>query len=58
MIKPPEINETVWKTITAANDGDADAMRRLLAEEPARTREGYFYTPPIYLPFAKGTLRS
>jgi ankyrin repeat protein len=54
MIKPPEINETVWKTITAANDGDAEAMRRLLAEDPARSHEGYFYTPPIHFAVREG----
>jgi ankyrin repeat protein len=54
VIKPPEINDTVWTTINAANDGDADAMRRLLIEDPARSHEGYFYTPPIHFAVREG----
>jgi ankyrin repeat protein len=54
MIKPPEIDDTVWAVITAANNGDAETMKRLLAEDPNRSREGYFYTPPIHFAVREG----
>ncbi len=56
MIKPPEIDETVWRVISAAASGDLVAMRQLLAENPERSRNGYFYTPPIHYAVREGHL--
>ena len=57
MIKPADIDDISWEVLTAANSGDVAAMRRLLADDPDRSRNGYFYTPPFILPFAKDTLK-
>jgi len=54
MIKPSDIDDITWEVLTAANSGDAVAMRRLLAEDPARSRNGYFYTPPIHFAVREG----
>ena len=56
MIKPFDIDDVVWDVITAANNGDLDAMRHLLAADPGRSREGYFYTPPIHFAVREGHL--
>src|SRR5678815_2739070 len=56
MIKPSDIDDVVWDVITAANSDDVEAMRRLLAVDPARCREGYFYTPPIHFAVREGHL--
>jgi ankyrin repeat protein len=48
------MDDTTWEVITAANSGDAAAMRRLLADDPARSRNGYFYTPPIHFAVREG----
>src|SRR5213078_1251595 len=50
------LDDVTWEVITAANSGDAVAMRRLLAEDPARSRNGYFYTPPIQFAVREGHL--
>src|SRR4051794_2507648 len=54
MINPPDIDDVTWQVISAANTGDAPALRRLLAEDPARSRNGYFYTPPIHFAVREG----
>jgi ankyrin repeat protein len=54
MIRPPELDDVTWTVITAAASGDADTLRRLLAEDPARSREGYWYTPPIHFAVREG----
>ena len=54
MIKPADLDDITWQVLTAANSGDATAMRRLLAEDPARSRNGYFYTPPIHFAVREG----
>jgi ankyrin repeat protein len=58
MLKPPELQteagRVVWEVLTAAVVGDVEAMRRLLAEDPKRSREGYFYTPPIHFAVREG----
>lgn len=56
MIKPPDIENTVWEVITAAASGDLPRMRELLAENPQRSREGYWYTPPIHYAVREGHL--
>src|SRR4051812_3015753 len=56
MIKPADIDDITWEVLTAANSGDVDAMRRLLAEDPGRSRNGYFYTPPIHFAVREGHL--
>ena len=54
MIRPPELDDVTWSVITAAASGDAETLRRLLAEDPARSREGYWYTPPIHFAVREG----
>jgi ankyrin repeat protein len=55
MIKPPEIDDVVWKVISASAEGDIEALRRLLAVDPRkRSCEGYFYTPPIHFAVREG----
>jgi len=54
MIKPADIHDTVWEVITAAASGDVDRMRHLLAEDPKRSREGYWYTEPIHFAVREG----
>lgn len=54
MLRPTDIDDTTWEVITAATSGDAAAMRRLLADDPARSRNGYFYTPPIHFAVREG----
>ena len=56
MIKPPDIDNTVWEVISAAASGDLPKMRELLAEDPQRSREGYWYTPPIHYAVREGHL--
>jgi ankyrin repeat protein len=56
MIKPADIDDITWEVLTAANSGDAAAMRRLLAEDPARSQSGYFYTTPIHFAVREGHL--
>lgn len=60
LIKPPELEtgrgRRVWETITAAASGDASGLRRLLANDPELSREGYFYTPPIHFAVREGNL--
>jgi ankyrin repeat protein len=54
MIRPNDMDDVTWEVLTAANSGNVDAMRRLLAEEPSRSRAGYFYTPPIHFAVREG----
>ena len=53
LIKPPDLDDVTWQVISAANSGDAATMRRLLAEDPGRSRTGYF-TPPIHFAVREG----
>jgi len=66
MIRPPELASEapfgswscrgcdVWDTICAAEAGDADALRRLLARDPNLCRSGYWYTEPIHFAVREG----
>jgi ankyrin repeat protein len=54
MIKPTDIEADAWAVITAAADGNATAMRRLLDRDPSFSRKGYFYTPPIHFAVREG----
>jgi ankyrin repeat protein len=54
MIKPPDIDDDNWETIVAAAAGDAPTVRRLLSKDPALSRRGYFYTPPIHFAVREG----
>src|SRR5262245_33581521 len=56
MIKPTDIDDVVWDVISAANNGNVDTMRHLLAADPNRSREGYFYTPAIHFAVREGHL--
>jgi ankyrin repeat protein len=54
MLRPADIDDITWEVLTAANTGDVAAMRSLLAEDPARSQSGYFYTPPIHFAVREG----
>jgi ankyrin repeat protein len=54
MIKPPDIEGANWEIIVAAATGDAPTLRRLLNGDPALSRRGYFYTPPIHFAVREG----
>ncbi len=54
MIRPADIDDITWEVLTAADSGDVAAMRRLLAEDPARSQSGYFYTPAIHFAVREG----
>jgi ankyrin repeat protein len=54
MIKPPDIEDDNWEVIVAATTGDAPTLRRLLDGDPALSRRGYFYTPPIHFAVREG----
>jgi ankyrin repeat protein len=54
MIKPTDIEDDAWAAITAAVNGDEEAMRRLLDRDPTLSRKGYFYTPPIHFAVREG----
>lgn len=54
MIKPPDIEDDNWDVIVAAATGDAPTLRRLLDGDPALSRRGYFYTPPLHFAVREG----
>jgi len=54
MIKPSDINDTAWEVISAAASGDVAVMQRLLAEDPKRSGEGYWYPEPIHFAVREG----
>lgn len=54
MIKPPDIEDDNWDVIVAAATGDAPTLRRLLDGDPALSRRGYFYTPPMHFAVREG----
>ena len=54
MIKPSDIEDDNWEFIVAAATGDAPTLRRLLDSDPALSRRGYFYTPPIHFAVREG----
>lgn len=54
MIKPADIEDDNWEVIVAASASDAAALRQLLDKEPALSRRGYFYTPPIHFAVREG----
>jgi ankyrin repeat protein len=66
MIQPPELASEapfgpwssrgcdVWDAICAAEAGDAEALRRLLARDPNLYRSGYWYTTPIHFAVREG----
>ena len=56
MLRPNDIDDVTWEVLTAAYSGDVAAMRLLLAEDPKRSRDGYFYTPPIHFAVREGHL--
>jgi ankyrin repeat protein len=58
MIKPTDIDEVVWQMITAAAEGDTATLQRLLADDPSRSREVYWYTPPIHFAAREGHLEA
>jgi ankyrin repeat protein len=54
MIKPSDIDDVSWEVLIAATSGDVAAMGRMLAEDPSRSRAGYFYTPSIHFAVREG----
>ena len=58
MIKPPELDsaegDIVWNALTASDDGDLDALRRLLDDDPRLSRAEYWYTPAIHFAVREG----
>lgn len=66
MIKPDELDTDlphgpwscrgcdVWDAICAAERGDAEALRRLLARDPNLFRAEYWYTQPIHFAVREG----
>src|SRR5688572_20621326 len=54
MFRPTEIVDVTWAVITASASGDEEVLRRLLDENPSRSREGYWYTPPIHFAVREG----
>src|SRR3954462_12698612 len=49
IIKPPELESeeggVVWNALIASDDGDVDALRRLVQRDPRLSRAEYWYTP-------------
>ena len=62
MIKPPELDSEeggiVWNALTASDDGDVDALRRLVERDPRLSRAEYWYTPAIHFAVREGHLEA
>jgi ankyrin repeat protein len=62
MIKPPELDsdegDIVWNALNASDDGDVDALRRLLARDARLSRAEYWYTPAIHFAVREGHLEA
>ena len=58
MIRPPELDsedgDIVWNALNASDDGDVDALRRLLARDARLSRAEYWYTPAIHFAVREG----
>jgi ankyrin repeat protein len=58
MIKPPELDSdeggVVWNALTASDEGDVDALRRLLERDSRLSRAEYWYTPAIHFSVREG----
>src|SRR5260370_39325647 len=48
----------VWDALCAAEAGDAEGLRRLLARDPNLYRVGYWYTTPIHFAVREGRLEA
>ena len=48
----------IWDTFCAAADGDAAALRPVLARDPNLYRAEYWYTPPIHFAVREGRLET
>jgi len=62
MIKPPELDSeeggVVWNALTASDDGDVDALQRLVERDPLLSRTEYWYTPAIHFAVREGHLEA
>jgi ankyrin repeat protein len=62
MIKPPELDSEegaiVWTALNASDDGDVDALRRLLDRDARLGRAEYWYTPAIHFAVREGHLEA
>jgi hypothetical protein len=60
MLKPQELDSeesgVVWNALTAADDGDVDALRRYVERDPRLSRAEYWYTPAIHFAAREGHL--
>ena len=60
MLKPSELDSeeggVVWDALTASDDGDVDALRRLVGRDPRLSRAEYWYTPAIHFAVREGHL--
>jgi ankyrin repeat protein len=58
IIRPPELESTegeiVWNVLTASDEGDVDALRRLLERDARLSRAEYWYTPAIHFAVRAG----
>jgi ankyrin repeat protein len=62
MIKPTELEsvegESVWSTLTAAADGNVDALARLLERDSQLTHAEFWYAPAIHFAVREGHLEA
>ncbi|MBA3580643.1 MAG: ankyrin repeat domain-containing protein [Gemmatimonadaceae bacterium] len=62
MIKPPELDseegDIVWNALSASDDGDVDALRRLLERDARLSRAEYWYTPAIHFAVREGHMEA
>lgn len=70
MIKPPELDSDrphgryacrgrdIWDALSAAADGNAAVLRRVLARDPNLYRAEYWYAPPLYFAVREGHLEA
>jgi len=60
MLKPPELDSAegdgVWNALTASDEGDVAALRRLVERDPRLSRAEYWYTPAIHFAVREGHL--
>lgn len=51
-------DEPTWRIINAARDGDTNAIRRLLAEQPEAVKATHWYTMPLHFAVREGHLEA
>jgi RNA polymerase sigma factor (sigma-70 family) len=48
MARPPELDGDTWRILSAANDGDTDTVRAMLADDPKLLTVNYGYWQPLH----------